>query len=321
LLTMQRIVTGAAGFIGHSLTKRLLDQGHEVVGIDNLNDYYDPKLKLDRLKQLQKHANFQFHQVDIEDHEKMLKIFTQSKARVVYHLAAQAGVRYSLTHPFSYQKSNLDGFLSVLECVRHIKPEHFVYASSSSVYGASEKVPFLETDPTDKPVSLYAATKKANEVMAHAYSDLYKIPMTGLRFFTVYGPFGRPDMAYFSFTQKILAEQTISVFNHGKHQRDFTYIDDIVDGILLVGENKPKRPYSIYNIGNSQPVWLMDFIETLSQIIGKKPILINAEKAAGDVPNTFANVSALQNDYGFRPTTDLKTGLTRFYDWYKNHYK
>jgi UDP-glucuronate 4-epimerase len=331
------LITGAAGFIGSHLSRRLLAAGRTVIGIDNLNPYYDIRLKEDRLRILQEDDAFRFIRLDIADQEALSSLFTREKPRLVVHLAAQAGVRYSLTNPYAYLDSNLAGFLNILEGCRAIKTEHLVFASSSSVYGANTKMPFSIHDNVDHPVSLYAATKKANELMAHAYASLYKIPCTGLRFFTVYGPWGRPDMALFLFTRAILAGESIDVYNEGRMQRDFTYIDDIVEGIVRVMERTPApnpawdgahpdpatsyAPYKIYNIGNNQPVALLDFIATLEKILGKKAKLNLLPMQPGDVPATCADVDDLMADVGFRPATSIGEGIRRFVDWYRNYYQ
>lgn len=334
---MSRIlVTGAAGFIGFHLTKRLLANGCEVVGVDNLNDYYDVNLKKARLSQLEELDNFIFHKLGLEERLPLHALFETGKFDVVVNLAAQAGVRYSLTNPYAYIDSNISGFINILEGCRHHGVKHLVYASSSSVYGANTTMPFSIHHNVDHPVSLYAATKKANELMAHTYSCLYGIPTTGLRFFTVYGPWGRPDMALFLFTKAILEGRTIDVFNHGKMKRDFTFVDDIVEGIVRVIGNTPKpdsswsgakpdpgtsfAPYKIYNIGNNQPVELMRFIEVLEDCLGKKADKNLLPIQAGDVPATFADVDDLIKDVGFRPATSIEDGIRKFVDWYRSFY-
>ncbi|MBU5594400.1 NAD-dependent epimerase [Amphibacillus sp. MSJ-3] len=330
------LITGAAGFIGMSLSKRLLEEGNKIIGLDNLNDYYDVQLKKDRLEILKENENFTFYQLDLADRQAVEDCFAKENVDVVINLAAQAGVRYSLKNPHAYVDSNLVGFVNILEGCRHHKIKHLIYASSSSVYGANTKMPFSTNDGVNHPVSLYAATKKSNELMAHAYSHLYDIPTTGLRFFTVYGPMGRPDMAYFSFTKKILAGEPIKIFNNGEMMRDFTYIDDIVDGIVRLLDHPPKAnpefdrenpipsasyaPYKIYNIGNNQPIKLMDFIETLEKHIGieaKKEFL---PMQAGDVKATYADIDDLQQTTGFKPTTTIDDGLKQFVDWYMEYY-
>jgi UDP-glucuronate 4-epimerase len=322
---MKLLVTGAAGFIGMHTCERLLARGDEVVGVDSLNDYYDPRLKLDRLERLGRHPGFRFERLDLADRDATASLFSIERVERVVHLAAQAGVRYSLTNPHAYASSNLDGFVNVLEGCRHNGVEHLVYASSSSVYGGNTKMPFAETDPVDHPVSLYAATKKANELMAHTYSHLYRLPTTGLRFFTVYGPWGRPDMAYFSFTKAILEGRPIDVFNHGRMARDFTYIDDIAEGVERVvdrlAEPGPSgAPARVFNIGNSAPVPLMDFIATLERCLGRRAELRMLPMQDGDVPATYADVEALAAWVGFRPSTPIATGLARFTEWFRAYY-
>lgn len=330
------LVTGAAGFIGFHLAKMLLEQGHEVVGLDNLNDYYDVSLKQDRLKQLINQAGFRFVKMALEDNAGIEKLFTDEKFDIVINLAAQAGVRYSLQNPHAYINSNLLGFINILEGCRHTHVQHLVYASSSSVYGANTSLPFSIHHNVDHPVSLYAATKKANELMAHSYSSLYGIPTTGLRFFSVYGPWGRPDMALFLFTKAILEGKAIDVYNHGRMRRDFTYIDDIVEGVIRVAKHiatpdltwtggtpdpgSSYAPYRIYNIGNNNPVELMDFISTLEQCLGKTAHKNMLKMQAGDVPETVADVEDLRLDIGFKPSTGIKEGIARFVDWYRNYY-
>ncbi len=327
------LVTGAAGFVGAFLTKRLLEQfpGITVIGIDNLNDYYDPALKRARLEMLSGHGNFTFVKGDIAERPTLEALFEQYHPQVVVNLAAQAGVRYSITNPEAYISSNLVGFFNILECCRHNKVEHLVYASSSSVYGSNKKVPYATEDKVDNPVSLYAATKKSNELMAHAYSKLYGIPSTGLRFFTVYGPMGRPDMAYFSFTNKLVKGETIQIFNYGDMRRDFTYIDDIVTGVVNVMQKIPKETddkvrYKVYNIGNHQPEALSDFVDILERCLLSEGILSAPGKREllpmqpGDVYQTYADTSDLEADFGFRPTTRLEDGLRRFAAWYRTYY-
>ncbi|MSN26408.1 MAG: NAD-dependent epimerase/dehydratase family protein [Geobacter sp.] len=334
---MKRIlVTGAAGFIGFHLSKRLVADGHQVCGLDNLNDYYEVKLKYDRLEQLEQLPGFSFIKMGLEEREPLHQLFASEKFDTVVNLAAQAGVRYSLTNPYAYIDSNISGFINILEGCRHHGVKHLVYASSSSVYGANTTMPFSVHHNVDHPVSLYAATKKANELMAHTYSSLYGIPTTGLRFFTVYGPWGRPDMALFLFTKAILEGRPIDVFNHGKMRRDFTYVDDIVEGIVRVTGNTPKpdsnwsggapdpgtsyAPYKIYNIGNNQPVELMRFIEVLEERLGKQATKNLLPIQAGDVPATYADVDDLINDVGFRPATSIEDGIGRFVEWYRGYY-
>jgi UDP-glucuronate 4-epimerase len=331
------LVTGAAGFIGSHLAKRLLGRGDEVVGLDNLNDYYDVSLKEARLAQLQKMDGFRFVQLDLADREGMAALFATERFDRVVNLAAQAGVRYSLINPHAYVDSNLTGFMNILEGCRHNEVEHLVYASSSSVYGANTNMPFSVHDNVDHPVSLYAASKKANELMAHTYAHLYRLPVTGLRFFTVYGPWGRPDMAMFLFTKAILAGEPIDVFNYGKMRRDFTYVDDIVEGVMRTLDNTAtpnpdwdgaqpdpgtsSAPSRLYNIGNNNPVELMDLISTLEKALGR-----TAEKnllpiQPGDVPATYADVDDLMRDVGFKPATPIAEGVQRFVEWYRNYYQ
>ncbi len=329
-------MTGVAGFIGMHSAKKLLDDGHEVIGIDNLNGYYDVSLKEDRLKTLEGYQNFRFVKLDIKDQKDVLSLFKKELPQRVLHLAAQAGVRYSIQNPYIYIDSNIQGFINILEGCRAIKTEHLVFASSSSVYGGNEKVPFSEHDNVDHPVSLYAATKKANELMAHTYSHLYQIPTTGLRFFTVYGPWGRPDMSPMLFTKAILANEPIQVFNHGDMMRDFTYIDDVIASVneTLFKTATPNinfdakhpdpatshAPYRIFNIGNSQPVPLMHFIETIENALGKKAIKNMMDMQAGDVKVTSADTSELNQWVNFKPNTSIEEGVKRFVNWYKNYY-
>ncbi|MET0230361.1 MAG: NAD-dependent epimerase [Rhodanobacteraceae bacterium] len=333
---MRILVTGAAGFIGSTLSHRLLDRGDEVLGYDNLNAYYDPKLKEARLARLTPKAGFSFVRAALEDRPAMQKAFADFKPQRVVNLAAQAGVRYSIENPHAYVEANLVGFINILEACRHGGVEHLVYASSSSVYGANRKLPFSVQDAVDHPVSLYAATKKANELMAHTYSHLYALPTTGLRFFTVYGPWGRPDMALFLFTRKILAGEPIEVFNHGKHTRDFTYVDDIVEGVIRTLDRVPapdpdfdplnpnpgssSAPYRVYNIGNHQPVELAHYIEVLEAKLGRKAGKILLPLQPGDVPDTYADVEELVRDTGYSPSTPIETGIGRFVDWYRDFY-
>lgn len=333
---MTILVTGAAGFIGFYVTQALLTQNHTVVGFDNLNTYYDVQLKHDRLHQLQHFPQFQFCHADLMDHETLLNIFSSANITHVIHLAAQAGVRYSLENPKAYVDSNLVGFVNILECCRKFNIKHLLYASSSSVYGLNQKMPYSVADNVDHPVSLYAATKKSNELLAHSYSYLFQIPTTGLRFFTVYGPWGRPDMAYFKFTQSIFSGKTIEVYNYGEMQRDFTYIDDIVTPIiklldqpaapdttwhgLLPNPATSMAPYQIFNIGNHQPVKLNYFIEVLEKLIGKKAEKKMMAIQPGDVLATYADVEALANKVNFRPTTPIEVGLERFVNWYRDYF-
>lgn len=326
---MERVlVTGAAGFIGFHLTRKLIDQGFEVIGIDNMNDYYDVGLKEDRLKELEVLEGFTFMKIDLKEKEKIDGLFLSKRPDYVVNLAAQAGVRYSLENPYAYIDSNIVGFMSLLEACRHFPVKHLLYASSSSVYGGNDKVPFSTEDKVDFPVSLYAATKKSNELLAHSYSHLYSIPSTGLRFFTVYGPWGRPDMAYFLFTDAIVEGKPIKVFNHGKMERDFTYVDDIVDGVskLLMMPPEPgssegtTAPYQVYNIGNSSPVQLETFISTLEDKLGLEAEKVYMDMQPGDVLRTYAEVDPLERKTGFKPVTDLSTGLGHFVEWYKAYY-
>lgn len=319
---MKVLITGAAGFIGMYVAERLLARGDEVVGVDSLNDYYEVSLKEARLARLTPHRAFRDVRLDIADREGMAELFRREKPDSVINLAAQAGVRYSLKNPLAYADSNLVGFVNILEGCRHNGVKHLVYASSSSVYGGNTKTPFAEDDNVDHPVSLYAATKKANELMAYSYSHLYGIPATGLRFFTVYGPWGRPDMAYFSFTQNILAGKPIDVFNHGKMQRDFTYIDDIAEGVVRVLDQPAagEPPHTVFNIGNHQPVELMTFIDILEDALGRKAVRNFLPMQDGDVPVTYADTSRLQAAVGFVPSTPLTEGIGRFVDWYRGRY-
>ena len=319
------LITGAAGFIGFHLSKVLMKE-NKIIGVDSINDYYDQNLKNDRLNILNKNENFIFYQADIANEDAVNNIFECHRPDVVINLAAQAGVRYSITNPKSYVHSNINGFYNILEACRNYPVEHLLFASSSSVYGMQEKTPFSVDDKVDSPISLYAATKKSNELMAYTYSHLYNIPSTGLRFFTVYGPWGRPDMAYFNFTNKILKNETIQVFNNGDLYRDFTYIDDIVYAICKMIGNPPKEnekgdKYIVYNIGNNKPENLMYFINTLENCIGKKANKEFLPMQAGDVYQTYADITPLKNDFGFEPKTELKDGLQKFWEWYKKYYK
>jgi len=333
---MKILITGAAGFIGFHLSKKLLDDSYQIIGIDNLNDYYDPNLKQSRLEILGKYNNFNFHKVDLIDKAAVNNIFETYQPTHVINLAAQAGVRYSIESPYAYVDSNLTGFMNILEACRNYPVEHLLYASSSSVYGGNKVAPFSTNHNVDHPVSLYAATKKSNELMAHTYSHLYGIPTTGLRFFTVYGPYGRPDMAYFSFTKDILAGKPIKVFNHGKMERDFTYVDDIVEGIVKLIDKAPApnkdwdeskddlstsfAPYKIYNIGNNNPVQLMRFINALESAIGKEAEKVYMDMQPGDVLRTYADVSDLERDINFKPSTSIEDGLKKFVEWYEEYY-
>ena len=330
------LVTGAAGFIGHAYTKRLLEAGHQVLGIDNLDEYYDVSLKEARLKDIGDSNHFEFRQLDIADRDAIAELFAEEKPEIVVNLAAQAGVRYSIENPHAYMDSNYQGFLNILEGCRHNEVEHLIYASSSSVYGANTKVPFELNDHVDHPVSLYAASKKANELMAHTYAHLYGIPCTGLRFFTVYGPWGRPDMAYFKFVKAIYEGEPIDVYNHGDMQRDFTHVDDIAESMLRLIDHVPEvnenwdsenpdpatsnAPYRIYNIGNSNAEKLMDFIEILEKETGIEAKKNFMEMQPGDVYTTFADVQALEDAIGFKPQTSLEDGLRGFVEWYKDYY-
>ncbi|WP_016911239.1 NAD-dependent epimerase [Mammaliicoccus vitulinus] len=332
---MKMLITGTAGFIGSHLSKKLISQGHEVVGIDNINDYYDVTIKEDRLKSIGT-ENFTFYKINLEDDASMNDIFKNEKPNVVVNLAAQAGVRYSLENPRAYIDSNIVGFTNILECSRHHKVEHLIYASSSSVYGANTSKPFSTSDNIDHPLSLYAATKKSNELMAHTYSHLYNLPTTGLRFFTVYGPWGRPDMALFKFTRAIVNDEAIDVYNHGKMMRDFTYVDDIVEAISRLvqkpaepnpewtGDNPDPSssyaPYKIYNIGNNSPVRLMEFVEAIENKLGKVAKKNYMDLQPGDVPETYANVDDLFNNIDFKPETTIQDGVNKFVDWYLKYY-
>jgi UDP-glucuronate 4-epimerase len=333
---MKILVTGSAGFIGSALTIRLLKNGANVIGLDNHNNYYDPKIKEQRLLLNSRNKKYQHYRIDLCNKKKLNEIFLSHKPQIVVNLAAQAGVRYSLINPMAYINSNIVGFINVLENCRHHKVKHFVYASSSSVYGANTKIPFSEHDSTDHPLSIYAASKKSNELMAHTYSYLYNLPTTGLRFFTVYGPWGRPDMALFKFTKAILEDKPIDVFNYGNHSRDFTYIDDIVDGVIKALSNPAcsnphwnseqpdlatsKAPWRIYNIGNSQPVKLLDYVKALEKALGKKAKINFLPLQIGDVPNTYANIKELNKQFNYKPSTKVTEGVSRFIKWYKKYY-
>lgn len=332
---MKYLVTGAAGFIGNFVAERLCKDGYEVVGLDNLNDYYDPALKHARLERIKHLTQFRFVKMDLADRDGIANLFKDEKFDRVIHLAAQAGVRYSIENPMAYIDSNLVGTAAILEGCRHNKVQHLVYASSSSVYGMNEKMPFSTDDAVDHPVSLYAATKKSNELMAHSYSHLYDLPTTGLRFFTVYGPWGRPDMAPYLFTDAILNNREIKVFNSGKMKRDFTYIDDIVEGIIRIQDVVPERdlsnsntspesskaPYRVFNIGNNEPIALMTFIESIEKAAGKIADKNYMPMQAGDVPATFADIDSLQKEVGFKPNTNIDYGMQQFVDWYKDYNK
>lgn len=331
------LVTGAAGFIGMFTTKRLLEDGYKVIGIDNVNDYYDQSLKEDRLKILNEYDNFTFIKGNLADNDMVKSIFEDNNIKYIIHLAAQAGVRYSLINPQAYVESNINAFVNILEAAKSNEVRHLIYASSSSVYGANKKTPFSTSDDVDHPVSLYAATKKSNELMAHTYSHLYNLPTTGLRFFTVYGPMGRPDMAYFSFSDKIINNEPIQVFNHGNMRRDFTYIDDIVDGIISLLDKIPTRnecnydylnmtpedsyaPYRVYNLGNNKPVELKEFIETLEKHLGKTAEKEYLPMQPGDVKETYADIDKISEATGYSPTTSIDVGLEQFVKWYKDYY-
>ena len=334
---MKVLVTGSAGFIGSMLSVKLLDRGDEVIGVDNHNDYYDPKIKHDRVQQLKKYKNYKHYKIDISDCNNLDEVFKNHKPQKVVNLAAQAGVRYSIENPLTYINSNIVGFAHILESCSKYKVEHLVYASSSSVYGGNTKMPFSENDSANHPLSVYAASKKSNELMAHAYSYLYQLPTTGLRFFTVYGPWGRPDMALFSFTKAILEDKSIDVFNHGKHTRDFTYIDDIVEGIIKTLDNpatinidwkselpdpaSSKAPWRIYNIGNNKSVKLMEYIDALEKELGKKAKINFLPLQPGDVPDTCADISNLKEKFDYRPSTPVIEGVSNFIKWYKDYYQ
>ena len=334
---MKILVTGSAGFIGSMLSIKLLERGDEVVGIDNHNNYYDPKIKEARLKKLKKYSNYKHFRVDLSDQKNLEDVFKGHKPQSVVNLAAQAGVRYSMENPLAYINSNIVGFAHILENCRLHKVDHLVYASTSSVYGANTKMPFSEHDSVNHPLSVYAASKKSNELMAHSYSYLYQLPTTGLRFFTVYGPWGRPDMALFKFTKAILEGKPIDVFNHGKHTRDFTYIDDIVEGVIktldipatinvdwksnLPDPASSKAPWRIYNIGNNKSVQLMDYIDALEKTLGKKAKINFLPLQPGDVPDTYANVDNLKKKFNYKPSTPVIEGVSKFIEWYKNYYE
>ena len=334
---MKILITGTAGFIGYHTAERLLNEGHKILGIDNLNDYYSKQLKKDRLNNLIKHTDYIHKEINISDSNQLFKIFKEFKPEKVIHLAAQAGVLYSIENPMAYVESNLVGFTNILEACRYENTEHLIYASTSSVYGLNSSMPFSTSQNTDHPLSFYAATKKSNEVMAHTYSHLFSLPTTGLRFFTVYGPWGRPDMALFKFTKAIIENSEINVYNHGKHKRDFTYIDDIVDGVLKVLSNAPKcnvnfdakspdpssssSPWNLYNIGSNNPIDLMDYISCIEKYLGKKAKIKMLPLQKGDVPETFADINPLKDDYEFTPKVSVEQGVKRFINWYKEYYK
>ncbi|MBS7341252.1 MAG: NAD-dependent epimerase [Lachnospiraceae bacterium] len=324
--TKRYLITGGAGFIGFYLSKALLEKGAQVVGLDNLNDYYEVSLKEDRLAILSELEGYRFAKADLSDKEAVFRLFEEYKPQIVVNLAAQAGVRYSIDNPDAYIQSNIVGFFNILEACRHYPVEHLVFASSSSVYGGNKKVPFSTQDQVDRPVSLYAATKKSNELMAYSYSKLYQIPLTGLRFFTVYGPMGRPDMAYFKFAKKIMADEPIQIFNNGDMLRDFTYIDDIITGVENILCNPPSTDengaaYKIYNIGNNKPEKLMDYIAVLEKCLGKEAKKEFLPMQPGDVYETYADVTDLMRDYSFKPSTTIEEGLSKFAEWFKNYYR
>lgn len=324
--TKRYLITGGAGFIGFYLSKALLEKGAEVVGLDNLNDYYEVSLKEDRLAILKGQEGYRFVKADLADKEAVFRLFEEYRPQIVVNLAAQAGVRYSIDNPDAYIQSNIVGFFNILEACRHYPVEHLVFASSSSVYGGNKKVPFSTQDQVDRPVSLYAATKKSNELMAYSYSKLYQIPLTGLRFFTVYGPMGRPDMAYFKFAKKIMADEPIQIYNNGDMLRDFTYIDDIITGVENILCNPPCEDengaaYKIYNIGNNKPEKLMDYIAVLEKCLGKEAKKEFLPMQPGDVYETYADVTDLMRDYGFKPSTTIEEGLSKFAEWFKNYYR
>jgi len=335
---MKILITGAAGFIGFHTAKALLDKKTTVIGLDNINDYYDPKLKFDRLKELgihkkdaenfnkksesESYSNFSFIRLNLEDKDALLSLFKKEKIDTVCHLAAQAGIRYSLINPDAYIQSNITGFFNILECCRHFKIKHLLYASSSSVYGLNKEIPFKVTANVDQPISLYAASKKSNELMAHTYSHLFNFKTTGLRFFTVYGPWGRPDMALFSFTKNIFAKKSIQVYNKGRMERDFTYIDDIISGVtkIIAHPDKQLATYQVYNIGNNKPVKLTQFIKTIETTLNIKAIKELLPIQPGDVEKTWADISAITNDFDYQPKTSVEEGVASFIDWYKNYY-
>jgi len=334
---MKILITGSAGFIGSALCLKLLDIGHEIIGIDNHNNYYDPKIKDERLKRIMKYSKYKHYKDDLSNQKRLEEIFKNHKPQKVVNLAAQAGVRYSMENPLAYINSNIVGFAHILENCRNYNIEHLVYASSSSVYGANTKMPFSEHDSINHPLSVYAASKKSNELMAHTYSYLYQLPTTGLRFFTVYGPWGRPDMALFKFTKNILEEKPIDVFNYGKHTRDFTYIDDIVQGVIKTldnpatsnvdwNSNQPdpassKAPWRIYNIGNNKPIQLMDYIDALEKNLKKKEKINFLPLQPGDVPDTYSSVDNLKKKFNYKPSTPVMEGINEFVQWYKDYYK
>ena len=320
---MTILVTGAAGFIGYHLIGRALSKNKKVIGIDNINSYYDISLKKDRINNLKKNKKFSFYKVDLSNYKKLNNIIKKNKIKIIVHLAAQAGVRYSIKNPRTYFKSNLEGFFNVLEVSRHNKIKHLIYASTSSVYGDSKKFPLNENDRTDQPLSFYAATKKSNEVMAHSYSYIYKLPCTGVRFFTVYGPFGRPDMALFKFTKNIINNHPIELFNNGNHLRDFTYVDDIVDGIssLINKQSKKTIPYEIFNIGNGTPKKLLDYLKYIEKNLNKISKTKKLPLQVGDIVKTHSSINKLKKYTGYKPKTNIKNGISRFIEWYKDYYR
>ncbi len=320
---MTILITGSAGFIGYHLTKKILNKKTEVIGIDNINNYYDIKLKKNRINDLKKNKKFSFFKIDLSEYKKINNIVKNKKIKIIIHLAAQAGVRHSIKNPRSYFKSNLEGFFNILEISRHNNIKHLIYASTSSVYGESKKFPLSEIDVTDKPISFYAATKKSNEIMAYSYSHIYKLPSTGVRFFTVYGPFGRPDMSLFKFTKNILNNKPIELFNKGNHLRDFTYVDDVVDGIysLIKKQSKKNIPYEIFNIGNGKPRKLLDYLKYIEKNLNKVSKVKKKPLQAGDIIKTHSNVNKLKKYTGYKPKTNINTGVSKFIEWYKEYYK
>ncbi len=320
---MNILVTGAAGFIGYHLTKRILNKNNKVIGIDNINNYYDINLKKNRIKDLKKNKKFEFYKTDLSEYKKLFNIVKKNKIKIIIHLAAQAGVRYSIKNPRSYLKSNLEGFFNILEISRHNKIDHLIYASTSSVYGDTKKFPVSENDETDHPLSFYAATKKSNEVMAHSYSYIYKLPSTGVRFFTVYGPYGRPDMALFKFTKNIIKKLPIELFNKGNHFRDFTYVDDIVDGVysLLKKQSKKTIPYQIFNIGNGNPKKLVDYLKHIENNLNRTSKIKKLPLQIGDIVKTHSNIKKLKKYTGYKPKININIGIAKFIEWYKDYYK
>ena len=320
---MNILVTGAAGFIGYHLTKKILNKNNKVIGVDNINSYYDINLKKNRIKDLKKNKKFKFYKTDLAEYKKLFNIVKKNKIEIIIHLAAQAGVRYSIKNPRSYLKSNLEGFFNILEISRHNKIDHLIYASTSSVYGDTKKFPVSENDATDHPLSFYAATKKSNEVMAHSYSYIYKLPSTGVRFFTVYGPYGRPDMALFKFTKNIIKKPPIELFNKGNHFRDFTYVDDIVDGVysLLKKQSKKTIPYQIFNIGNGNPKKLVDYLKHIENNLNRSSKIKKLPLQIGDIVKTHSNIKKLKKYTGYKPKINIKTGIAKFIEWYKDYYK